>query len=179
MRFDIFLIALAVGVGASKDKTCPLNKKQLSHFKAPEVTGFCSSILEIKPTTITTTVTSSASTVTSTVSQPYVVTTTISSGPSGGAHGNGTAHHHTGAVTGSGSPYGTAASHAKRGTSAPTVTPKPLQKLKSSVITEGCSCLSLQPSKVTTTATVVTASITVSFLRLKMDRRCELTCYLR
>ena len=180
MRFDILLIALALGVvEASKDKTCLLNKKQLSHFKAPEVTGFCSSIFDIKPTTITTTVTSSAFTFTSTISQPYVVKTTISSGPSGGAHGNGTTHHHTGTVTGSGSLSGTAASHAKRVTSAPTVTPKPLQKLASSVITEGCSCLSLQPSKVTTTTTVVTASVTVSFLSLKMHRRYQMTYYVR
>ena len=179
MRFTIFLAALAVGVGASQDKTCPLNKKQLSHFKAPEVTKYCSNILDIKPTTLTTIVTSSASAVTSTISQPYVVTTTLSSGPSGGAHGNGTTHHHTGAVTGSGSPSGTAASHAKRATSAPAVTPKPLRKFEPSVITEGCSCLSLRPSKVTTTATVLTASITVSFPRLRMDKRCELTCHFR
>lgn len=179
MRFDILLIALAFGVEASKDKTCPLNGKQLSHFKAPEVTGFCSSILNIKPTTIITTVTSSAATFTTTISQPYVVTTTISSGPSGGAHGNGTTHHHTGAVTGSGSLSGTAASHVKRATSAPTVAPKPLHELEPSVITEGCSCLSLQPSRVTTTATVVTAPTTVSFFRPKMDSKCELTSYLR
>ena len=171
MRFDILLLALDVGVGASKDKTCPLNKKQLSHFKAPEVTTFCSSILNIKPTTFTSTVTSSAPTITSTLSQTYIVTTTLSSGPNGGAHRNGTTHHHTGAVTGSGSPFGTAASHAKRATSAPAVTPKPLQKLQPSAITEGCSCLSLEPPKVTTTATVVTASITVSFPRLKLAKK--------